>query len=155
MIREVLVGAESPRHITSLALVLARNIDNINLNKLRSQFIEYGLERRWVWLIENTLAAICHELAAGLPRKQSAAYRRVDLILEAHLKHALSTRPQGSAEEVSDILDAHILSEKTLEEVQKRSSSISRLWAIVTSIQPEDFTEALRASRAPLRERLS
>src|ERR1035438_3665225 len=76
VVREVLVGAESPRHITSLAPVMVRNIDNINLNKLRSQFLEYGLERRWVWLLENTLAAIRHELSEGLPRKQSATYRR-------------------------------------------------------------------------------
>jgi transcriptional regulator with XRE-family HTH domain len=147
VIREVLLGAESPRHITALSPVLVHNIDNINLNKLRAQFLDYGLERRWGWLVENTLEAIRQELAEVLPRRYQAPLRRAELILAAHLNHALAHQPQEEAQVTPDILDAQIRSEKTLKEVQKNASSISLRWTIVTRLQTEDFLEALKASR--------
>ncbi len=147
VIREVLLGAESPRHITALTPVLVHNIDSINLNKLRAQFLDYGLERRWGWLIENTLAAIRLELPENLPRRYTALLRRAELVLGAHLDLALSHRSQGEARVTPDILDAQILSERTLKEVQKQASPFSLRWGIVTRIQNEDFLEALKASR--------
>jgi len=147
VVREVLVGAEFPRHITSLAPVLVRNIDSINLTKLRIQFLEYGLERRWVWLLENTLEAILHELSEGLSRKQSALYRRAQLVLTAHIDSANSDRLSTRIDQALDILDTNILSRKTLQEVQNDSSPISQRLGIVTNIQPDDFIQALKASR--------
>lgn len=149
VIREVLLGAESPRHITALAPVLVYNIDSINLTGLRAQFLDYGLERRWGWLVESCLEAIRKELAEVLPRRYQSLLRRAELVLSAHLNHALAHRPQEGAQVTPDILDAQIRSEKTLKEVQKTSSSISLRWTIVTRLQTEDFLEALKASRVP------
>lgn len=146
VIREVLLGAEAPRLVAALASVLVYNIDNINLNRLRAQFLDYGLERRWCWLVENTLAAIRLELKEGLPRRYSALLRRAELVLAAHLDHALANRPQGETVGTPDILDGQILSERTLNEVKRHGSPISLRWGIVTSIQTEDFLEALKAS---------
>ena len=147
VVREVLVGADSPRHLTSLAPVLVRNIDRISLNKLQAQFLELGLEGRLGWLIENTLVAVRQGLKEALPRKQNTLYRRAELILGAHLAHIQSSGSEGGGRGVPDILDAQILSEKTLNEVQKTSSAISQRWGIATSLQPDDFLEALKASR--------
>ena len=47
-----------------------------------------------------------------------------------------------------DLLDATIRSRRTLEEVQRHASQPSARWGIATSLQLEDFVEALRASRA-------
>lgn len=148
VVREALLGAGVPRYITSLAPLLVHNIDRINLNKLRSQFLEYGLERRLAWLIENTLVAVGHELLSGLPRKEAMRYRRAELILTAYLGNAPFKRHQRSSDEALDILDAEIDNEKTLHEVQNSESTISRRWDIATALQPDDFIEALKASRA-------
>ncbi|MBL0311238.1 MAG: helix-turn-helix transcriptional regulator [Holophagaceae bacterium] len=147
VVREALLGAESARHTTSLAPVLVRNIDRINLNALRAQFLEYGLERRLAWLIENTLVAVRSELAGGLPSKEAMLYRRAELILNAYLANALLARSQRKPSEVWDILDAQIVTEKILEEVQNSASTISRRWGIATVLQSNDFIEALKTAR--------
>jgi hypothetical protein len=54
-------------------------------------------------------------------------------------------RDQG---EVPDLLDATIRSKRTLEEVRRASSEISQRWDIITSLQVEDFVQALKAARA-------
>ena len=147
VVREVLLGAESSRHITSLAPVLVRNIDRINLNKLHAQFLEYGLERRLAWLIENTLTAVRHELAGGLPRKEAILYGKAEFVLGAYLENVPFNRSRRNAVEALDILDTKILSEKTLQDVQHSISAISHRWGIATALQLDDFIEALRASQ--------
>jgi hypothetical protein len=47
-----------------------------------------------------------------------------------------------------DLLDATIGSPKTRREVAEASSAISKRWGIITSLQPEDFVDALRAAHA-------
>lgn len=49
-----------------------------------------------------------------------------------------------------DILDPSIRSKRTLNEVKASSSPISQRWGIVTSLQPEDFSRALRDARVSL-----
>lgn len=44
-----------------------------------------------------------------------------------------------------DILDAGIRSKKTLDEVAAENSSISQRWGVVTSLQTQDFIDALEA----------
>ncbi len=146
IVREVLFTAESPRHVTSLAPVLVRNIDRVSFKKLRAQFTEAGLQRRLGWLIENTLAAVRHELSQDLPRKWTQLYLRAEVVLSA--LPALKLPSRGDIAGAPDILDPDILSSKTLAEVKRHRSAASRRWGIATDLQPEDFVEALRASRA-------
>ena len=147
VIKEVLVAADSPRHLASLAPVLVYNIDRLNLNKLWVQFIEYGLEQRLAWLVDNTLFAIHQELRADLSRKQIAPLRKADVVLSAFLDRVRSRHAETRSEEVPDILGTPVFSKKTLTEVTQSSSFLSRRWGIATNLQPEDFLEALRASR--------
>jgi transcriptional regulator with XRE-family HTH domain len=138
VVREAIVASEFPRLITALGPVVIRNIDNINLKRLHLQLTETGLERRLAWLVENTLEAIRREI----PGLSSVPWRRL-------YSRVLGAEAQPSA--APDVLDAAIRSKRTLDEVAASSSPISRRWGIITTLQPEDFVEALRGARAARR----
>jgi len=149
VIREAIVASEFPRLITALAPVLVRNADRINLKKLHLQLAEAGLERRLAWLIENTLEAIRHDLSGLSPAPLRRLYRRAQVVLESFLQSLEGVSSEENP--VPDVLDAGIRSKETLGQVTASSSPISRRWGIVTSLQPEDFVEALRGARAARR----
>ncbi|MDB4987805.1 MAG: hypothetical protein JWN04_2983 [Myxococcaceae bacterium] len=145
VLREVLSSAESPRLLTALAPVLVQNLEQAKLSKLQLELAEAGLEARLPWLVENTLEAIRQE-AATPSKAWRRLYRRAEVVLGAYLARvgaAWEAKPEPRA---LDLLDPNIRSQKTLAHVVAQSSAISRRWAIATSIQPEDFTEALRAA---------
>lgn len=143
VVREALVAPELPRLITAIAPVLVRNVDRLNLPRLKLRLAEAGLERRLAWVVENTAEAIRNELPAATSTPWAKAYRRALVVLDAFLA------PLGQEREPTapDVLDAGIRSKKTLSEVTGASSPISRRWGIVTSLQPDDFVEALRGAR--------
>lgn len=146
-IREVLIDADSPRQVTALAPVLVRHVDRINFVKLGIQFHEFGLTGRWGWLLENVLEAIRRELAEGLPRKEAMRDRRAELLLSYHLARLQPFEARFGVGGPLDLLDGGIASERSLHEVQQASSPISSRWGVVSLIQPEDFTHALKAAR--------
>jgi transcriptional regulator with XRE-family HTH domain len=147
VVREVLLAGSS-RHMTALAPVLVRNIDRVNLRTLRVELAQAGLERRLAWLVDNTLEAVRCELRRSPPRSTALRYRRAEAVLEVFSELALAQAqergPLGVAER--DLLDPTIRSTKTRRDVAVASSPISQRWGIITSIQPEDFVEALRAA---------
>jgi transcriptional regulator with XRE-family HTH domain len=148
VVRETLV-AGAPRLVTALAPVLVRNADRLNLNKLYLELREAGLERRLVWVVENTVEAIHQELADAPPRAWAQLCRRANVVLGAFLTSitaAHEARPLLAA--VPDVLDTTIRSKRTLDEIRASSSAISRKWEVVTGLQPGDFARALRAARA-------
>ena len=151
VVREVLIAVESPRHVAALAPILVHHIDRLNLAKLDARFVEARLEPRLSWLIANTLEAVRHELAHVKARSWMGIYRRAEVILGSWLDFL--TPADGSLRsdvesKPFDILDRDIRSKKSLEETRASSSDISRRWGIVSSLQPADFVEALRAARA-------
>jgi transcriptional regulator with XRE-family HTH domain len=149
-LREAIVDG-SPRLVTSLAPVLARNAIKLNLVKLYAELERLGLERRLLWVAENTLRAL--ELFHGGSEPDRREWARVDRAAELVLQHLLkvmgpSGRDGAPRAVPPDILDTTIRSERTLEDVQRTSSEMSQRWGIVTSLRPEDFLQALRAARA-------
>lgn len=140
-----LVSGE-PRLIAALAPVLVLHIDELNADAVRSRLAPLGLQRRLDWLFDNTLHAVEDALRGTPPRPWAQRYRRARLVLDAALGFAKEHRlpPPGS---LPDILDGHIRSKATLNEVIAGSSELSRRWGIVTALQPRDFVEALRAAR--------
>ena len=149
VVRETLLNG-SPRLITALAPVLALHASTLNLPKLYAQLHELGLERRLAWAVENTLDALdalANEIGSGakgwskLKRRAEVPFRLfIDLI-----------GPRGDEIEwtgAPDPLDLTIRSLQTLENVRRTASKVSARWGIATSIQPADFVQALRASRA-------
>lgn len=145
-IRETLVDAGSSRQITALATVLSGHIEQVNLTKVWSEFVKLGLERRFAWLLEGTRDALREELKGSLPRRQAQGYRKAEWAISEFLERVAARTLLAEAPLLPDPLSATILSKKTREELVKGASEVSRKWAILTSIQPEDFVQALRAS---------
>jgi transcriptional regulator with XRE-family HTH domain len=149
VVREVIVDSESPRLITALGPVLIRNVDQVNLKKLHLQLTEGGLERRLGWVVENTLEAIRRETPLLTSARWRRVYRRAHVVLESFLHFLTAKSPAHIL--APDVLDVGIRSKLSLDDVTASSSPISRRWGIVTTLQPEDFVEALRGSRADRR----
>lgn len=145
VIREVLVDAGSSRWITALAPVLVRNIDQVNLQKLHAQFRDYGLHHRFLWLLDNVSQAIRETLEETLTRKQKVALQRTLSALET-FRAWVHPRPWETSEGPEDTLGPGILSAETRNELRAESSDLSKRWRILTSIQVEDFKNALRES---------
>jgi transcriptional regulator with XRE-family HTH domain len=155
VVREALV-AGSPRTLTALAPVLVRNADRLNLPRLFAELEKHGLERRLAWVVENTLAALAR--LPGGSGSESKDWTKIDRRAEASLRGLLEfliarDRHRDRLEPVvltvpPDVLDATIRSKRTLDEVRSSASKISQRWGIVTSLQPEDFLQALKAARA-------
>ncbi|HAH07404.1 MAG TPA: hypothetical protein DCM05_12945 [Elusimicrobia bacterium] len=143
-VREALAAADSPRLLTAVAPVLVENIDRVNLGQLRSQLLDLGLGQRLGWALECTLEALRRELAEGLPRDWALRYRRAEVLIKAFL--SLEWPGRGAARG-KDVLDGEIVSERSLEEVWADGSAQSREWGIVTRIQVDDFSQALRLAR--------
>jgi transcriptional regulator with XRE-family HTH domain len=149
VIREAIVASQSPRLITALGPVLVGNIDHVNLKKLHLQLTEAGLGRRLAWLIENTLEAIRRELPSVSPAPWRRVYSRAQVVLGSFLDFLkVESSEEATAQ---DVLDPGIRSKQTLAAVTASSSPISRRWGIVTTLQSEDFVEALRGARAASR----
>jgi len=145
VIRETLLDAGSARWIAALAPVLVRNIDRVNLQKLHAQFHDYGLQNRFLWVLDNVAQAVREALEEPLPRKQLIPLRKTQTALEAF--HAwLRPQPWDSPEAPEDTLGPGILAPESRNEIRAGSSEISKRWKILTPIQVEDFKNALRES---------
>lgn len=148
VLRETLIVG-SPRLIAGLGPVLVRNVDRANFRGLYHQLAVLGLERRLAWAIESVRDAVREQLPASPPAAWSRRYRRALLLLDEFVEfleqHAQRGNP-GVA--LVDVLDSDIRSKQSLDKVQMTSSTISKKWGIVTSLQPQDFSSALRQARA-------
>lgn len=148
VVREALVDG-SPRVVTALAPVLVRNAERLNLARLYVELERFGLESRLPWVIDNTLAALARIASAG---SQSKEWIKLDRRAATHLGHFLDhIGGRVRARERSaplDVLDVTIRSRQTLDEVQRGASEISQRWGIITSLQVDDFLQALKAAHA-------
>jgi transcriptional regulator with XRE-family HTH domain len=148
VVREAITNG-APRILTALAPVLVCNTDRLSLPRLHAELERVGLEQRLAWVVENTLAAIQLLHKQGAPSKEWAKLDgRAELQLSHFLEHITAKVYSPSRHPPSDVLDTTIRSKKTLDEVWSSTSAISRRWGIVTSLQPEDFLQALKAARA-------
>jgi transcriptional regulator with XRE-family HTH domain len=145
VIREVLLDAGSARWITGLAPVLVRNIDQVNLQKLYAQFRDYGLQNRFLWMLDNVAQAIRETLEEQQPREQAVSLQRALSALESY-RSWVNPRPWEAQEGPEDTLGPGILAPETRNEIREKSSEFSRRWKILTPIQVEDFKHALRES---------
>jgi len=143
------LATREPRLMTALAPVIVLHIDSLNLKKLRNDARALGLEQRLAWLVENTLEAIRLEQATRPPRAWASRYRRAEVLLEQFLS-AIFFAQKPAAADVQDVLDSEIRSKKTIAEVTRDASSISRLWGVITRLQPDDFAAALRGARVDI-----
>jgi transcriptional regulator with XRE-family HTH domain len=145
VIRETLAYG-SPRLLTGLAPVLVNSIDQVNLRYLHAKLAEAGLERRFGWLVENTLDGVRAELGSTPPRAWTKQYRRAETLLTPFLDF-LSSAPPRQDDAIFDVLDRDIRSPQTLDAVIQDASRASRRWRVWTRLQPEDFARALAEAR--------
>lgn len=145
VIRETLLDG-APRQLTALAPVLVTHIRKISLRTLWASLVPLGLERRFGWVLENTMSAALMELERPVRRPVALGYRRAIVVLDTFLS---SVRGAAHAERdvPPDLLDETARSAETHRALVAASSAISKRWQIVTDLQPEDFAEALRAAR--------
>jgi len=145
VIREALLDGGSARWVTALAPVLVRNIDRVNLPRLFSKFQDYGLQRRFLWLLDNVAAAARESLAERLPRKQKVLLARTLAALDS-FREVLPMQEVGGPEGGEDTLGPGLLSPESRAELRASASEISRRWRILTPIQVADFQDALKES---------
>lgn len=146
VVREALV-AESPRHIAALAPVLVVNVDKLNLRKLFLQLVDGGLERRFGWVVDNTVEALRIEKPQASD-PWARQYRRAELVLDAFRGFLADQNAKPAELSPPDVLDRGIRTKRSLEEAKAASSPISKRWNIVTDLQTQDFADALRGARA-------
>jgi transcriptional regulator with XRE-family HTH domain len=149
VVREVLLDG-SPRLVTALAPVLVLHAALVNLPKLHAELHRMGFERRLLWLIENTLDALStlSSESGSDAKRWLKLKRRAEVPFRMFLDLASARGQESAFEAPPDRLDATIRTMKTLEQVKHAASAPSKRWSIVTSLQPEDFVQALRASHA-------
>jgi transcriptional regulator with XRE-family HTH domain len=142
LVREALISPSS-RHLTALAPVLVKNAEHLAL--LVRKLIGSGLERRLGWVIENTLVALGQALPA-LPRGPVLRlYRSAEIPLEVSVRWLADYAPKQGSTPLVDILDP-VVTKRSAEEVEASASDISRRWGILSSLQPKEFADALRAA---------
>lgn len=145
VVREALISG-APRLVTAAAPVLVTHGTRLNLSRLYADLEQLGRERRLAWVVENTLQALVALANHPSGRAWAKLHRRVELPFDLFLDFARSRHP-STAKQALDVLDETIRSRRTLEEVQRKASPLATRWGIATSLQNEDFIEALRASR--------
>ncbi|MBA2544361.1 MAG: hypothetical protein H0V17_32260 [Deltaproteobacteria bacterium] len=107
--------------------------------------IEVGHLNRFGWVVDNTLIAVKRLLDGAGSKSKKLEFLPAATRLAA-LSRGLEHRRAAPPSE--DILDLNIRSERTLEEVRRHLSQVSKNWSVISTIQPDDFEKALRTALA-------
>lgn len=144
VVLEALLAASSPRIVTALAPVIVTNIEEINWALVAHGAREAGVWSRFRWLLDNILAALSDEEATpGLPLRWRRLYRRTATVLAA----VIGAAEPDASKRGADLLDRGVRTARSIEELRANGSELSRRWNVITSIQPQDFADALRGAR--------
>lgn len=143
-IREVLVDPDSPRLVAALAPVLVWNIAGLNLHALHHELSQLGLGHRLGWLAENVGTALS-SADSRAPAAWAFRERAARLELERFIEQIAAPDPPNNASQ-TDRFDTHIASVRSIRDVERSGSDISRRWGVLTVLQPSDFREALDAA---------
>jgi transcriptional regulator with XRE-family HTH domain len=134
-IREALTIA-APRLVTAIAPVLIRNADQLNLAKIHADLAALGFERRLPWVVENTLEAVRIRYLDGVEATNVARETaRLQLFLDF-------VKAPTDIERV-DIVDPDVRTSKSVAQLERDASAISKRWGIVSTLKPDDFAAAL------------
>ncbi len=161
-LREVLLDGRNPRQITAIAPVLARNHDKVDLKRLWARFVDYGLQNRLGWALENVaeaLGACASNLTSynARPLRQAETALRNFLAVRVPLTEGWSSALEavgpghasgpGWEEALShlDVLGGKAQSWKTVSNLWVAADPVSRRWGVVSNLQLQDFHDALKA----------
>lgn len=138
-IREALAIA-APRLVTAIAPVLIRNADQLNLTKIHADLAALGFERRLPWVVENTLEAVRLRYLDGVEATNVAPQTaRLQLFLD------FIEPPRDIGRRRADIVDPEIRTSKSVAQLERTGSPISKRWGIVSTLKPVDFAAALES----------
>lgn len=143
---EALAWADSPDYLTALAPVLAERAPSLNFSEIRARLATLGCERRLGWALENVHEAMLREEGDRLAPAWKSKYARARGSVRAVLDPWLPAAEASPA--LDDVLDKDVLSDETIEQLRLASSGISARWSILTRIETDDFSRALRYARA-------
>lgn len=146
VVRETLV-AQAPRQIAALAPVLVSNIDHLNLQKLQLDLSRVGLDRRLAWVVDNTVEAIRRELPDLPEGPWTEPYRRAALILGLFRDSVDATVPRWDRNSIVDVVEPGLVTKQTFDELLAECSPVSLRWGVLSSLQVQDFVDALRDAR--------
>lgn len=139
---EVLVAAESPRHLAALAPVLIWSADRLSLPEVASRLLRVGRAHRLGWLLDSTLEAMTHARPTTLQERRRV--QRAKLLIESFVETGGLTAPNKAT--ALDLLDRDVRTAKTAKELWEHASQPARRWRIATRLQPDDFLHALRSA---------
>jgi transcriptional regulator with XRE-family HTH domain len=157
-IREVLLDGRNPRQLTAIAPVLARNYDTIDLKRLWARFVDYRLQNRLGWALENVAEAI-DQLAPRLTSHDARPLRRAGIALRNFLairapevsEESRDSKNQWDDQDKDellarlDVLGEKTLSWKTISNQWVSADPASRRWGVISNLKPPDFYDALKA----------
>ncbi len=147
-VSETLVDGHSPRLIVSLSSVIIENAEVHLMNKIRLNIHQAGLICRFGWFLDNTLEAITKIIsdnALSLTDILKAKFNRTRVVIKNQLSLPVLA-PPSLRQKAIDILEIEFNDEKTLSDIQRSVSALSKKWHIVSRIQPEHFEQAIRES---------
>lgn len=152
VIFETLNSTRSSRLITACAVVIVKNIQQINFNLIERKLSDVGRQNRLWWVLESALQSIQSLLKEEfLLRDLKLSYRRAEKILNTHILHKTHMAPKATSFSQSneDILDTGINSIKTLDSLKLNLDPLAKKWNIITSIKQSDFNEMFRNTELP------
>lgn len=149
---DVLLSRE-PRLIQALAPVLVHNADHLNLARVFTALDRVGAAARLGWLLDNVVVAIDRVVSAdpAPSLRTRRALARARTVFESFLERIDVERPETGTGATPDLLDPTLRSIRSVRSTRATASAISNEWKIVTSIQPDDFAEALNDGLASRR----
>ena len=139
--------AGTPRLVAALAPVLVDQFDYVRLLNLDASLSETGHERRLAWAVENIACALKDAPRIDILQRRQRKLRRAQFVFKRYVEFAVE-RETARPQRIEDLLDLEVRSDHGVEAIRSRSSSISKRWGMITSIQPSDFADALKAARA-------
>lgn len=157
-LREVLLDGRNPRQITAIAPVLARNHAQVDLKRLWARFVDYGLQNRLGWALENVAEAL-GQLSSRLTNFDARPLRQAETTLRTFLavREPVSVGWPGASEATGadsgweealshlDVLGGKVQSWKTIRNAWTSADAVSKRWGVVSSLQLQDFIDALKA----------
>jgi hypothetical protein len=116
------------------------SIDELSLPALQNNLNDAGVPGRLPWLLENIQHAITQQERPA-DRQWRLRYSRAGVVIESHLAHLQHLQ---DVDNTPDPFDPGIRSTKSQTKVWANASAVSRRWGVVSALDVDDFSKALR-----------
>lgn len=143
VILDTLIAPVSPRFVTGLGSVVARNFDFIVFVRLFQRLKDLGREARLLWLLQCLEAATLKRIEDSLPRDKKVFYRQINRGLEGELAVLKNIVETAGMQFHEDILIPRYTGAKALDRLRQARDQNAKNWNILTDIRADDFYREL------------